>query len=76
MDESFQPLIPYGFFTESYMDLNDSSLIIQYDPRVIIERPNVVCDDLDGSLMRQPSQPIRVNKKVFRPLDYIRVSVF
>ena len=75
LEDSTQPIIPYGFFSEGFLDLNDSSLIIQYDPRVFIDRPSSVGEDLDGSyqsLIGRPADPVK--RRVFQPLDYIRVS--
>ena len=72
MDESFEPIIPYGFFSEGFLDLNDSSLVIQYDSRVIIERPDAGNDSFQSLVGQAPPVPPRV-KRVFRPLEYIRV---
>ena len=73
MDESCEPIIPYGFFGEHFLDLNDSSLIIQYDPRVVIERPEAD-EESYTSLICKPTVEPRP-KKVFRPLDYVQVSL-
>ena len=67
MDDSFDPIIPYGFFSEDFLDLNDSSLILHYDPDCVIPRldarnTSFFTDGCSGFL---PSN---------RPMDYIHVS--
>ena len=70
MDESFEPLIPYGFFSEGFLDLNDSSLVIHYDPRCIIERPGLP----DHSLLSDRSSNHSIPARGSRMPDFVHVS--
>ena len=72
MDEDFDPLIPYGFFSTSFLDWADSSLIIQSNMDCIIDRTRV----MDGSVSHQLKGGSGDNSLPPRPsaaLNYVKV---
>ena len=66
-------MIPYGFFSGSYLDWSDSSLILQSNMDCIIDRTRV----MDGSVSHKLVGGSGENELPPRPsraLDYVTVS--
>ena len=74
-DEEFEPIIPYGFFSASFLDWSDSSLILQSNMDCVIDRTRI----MDGSVSHKLSGGSGDNSLPPRPspaLNYVKVSSF
>ena len=73
IEDDCEPLIPYGFFSASFLDWADSSLVLQSNMDCIIDRTRV----MDGSVSHKLQGGSGCNSLPPRPsvaLNYVRVS--